>query len=138
MGFLTDGIFKYLLGALSLGLLLGLLQQEFSLRHALSVTNKSLDNEIQCRMGSTCAEKLKAEAARGADLVDQARKAADIASAAQKASLDKQTVEPLRGLQDAAIRANSNALIWKRAYQDALQTPECGTWAKQTRACAIN
>jgi len=132
-----DKALAILLGVLLLAALIFLGEQEFSLRHALSTTNRSLNAEIQCRVGSTCAAKLQAEADRGAALVDEARAATSAAAAAQKASLDKQAMDAVRGLQDAAQRAASDALAWKQKYSQALQTPECEIWAKQIRACAI-
>lgn len=138
MGFLTDGILKYLFGGLAAVLLLTLVEQEVSLRHALSAANRSLNTEIQCRVGSTCATRLQAEADRGTILVQQARSAADSAHAAEKAALNQQAEDAIRRLQDATAASDKAVLGWKQKYQQALQTPECATWAKQTRACAIN
>ena len=137
MGLLTDAVLKYVLGALSLGLLLTLGQQEIKLRHELSTANRSLDIEIQCRVGSTCAQKLSDEARRGAVLVEQARAAAAADFARQKAALEQQAVDAVRQQQATQAAAQKAALAWKQKYDEALLTPACGAWAKQVNACAL-
>ncbi len=138
MGLLTDTILKYILGALSAALLLVLVQQEISLRHALSATNRSLDSEIQCRVGSTCAQKAHAAAEEGAALVQQARADAAAALASQKAALDQQAMDAVRKQQEAQAALKAEALSWQQKYDSALAAPACAAWAKQVNPCAIH
>ena len=94
--------------------------------------------ERECRVGSTCAQRLSEEAARGSALVAQARAAADTAIATQKAALDKQAADAIRGAQDAATKAQADLVTWRRKYSQALQSPDCGAWAKQAAVCAMH
>lgn len=135
---LTDIALKYLFGALSLGLLMILGEQEISLRHANSIVTQQLTIELQCRVGSTCAQKLSDEADRAAALVVTERAKADAAIAGQKAALAQQAVDDIRRLTAAAAQAQKSEVAWKQKYQQALQTPDCAAWAKQAVVCAVH
>jgi hypothetical protein len=135
---LTDKALEILLGALLLATLVFLGFQEVELRHELSTANRSLDNEIQCRVGSSCATRLAAEAAQGATLVQQARAAADTQAQAQVHALQQQAVDAVRGATAAQAQAAQEALTWKQKYQKALTQPDCATWARQAVVCAVH
>lgn len=135
---LTDKFYAIVAAALLLLSLGSFAEQEIKLRHELSVLNKSLDNEIQCRVGSTCATKLAAEAANGALMVEQAQKAAATALASQKAEMDKQSADAVRSAQAAEAQVQSQDLAWRKKYNQSLQSPDCGAWAKQAVMCAVH
>jgi uncharacterized protein YfaS (alpha-2-macroglobulin family) len=134
---LTDKAIEILLGFLLLVTLVYFAEQEVMLRHDLHTIQKQLTVERECRVGSTCAQKLSEEAARGAALVAQARTAADAAIAAQKAALEQQAVDASRGLSEAQAQAQAEALTWKQKYQAALKQPDCATWAREAVVCAV-
>lgn len=133
----TDKFYAILAAALLLLTLIFLGEQEVKLRHELSVVNKSLDSEIQCRVGSTCASKLADEAARGSALVADAQAKVAAAVAAQKAALDEQAATAIRQAQASAQTAAAAAATWKQKYDAALKSPDCAAWAKQKAICAV-
>lgn len=135
---LTDKAIEILLGALLLGLLLLVVDQELVLRHANLTVTRRLNLELECAVGSTCAQKLSDEAARGAALVVTARAAAAAEAAAAQAARDEQAADAARQLQATADQAQKAANNWKAKYAAALKTPDCATWAKQVNQCVIH
>lgn len=127
----------YVFAGLLVIALLAFGEQEISLRAQLSTVNRSLDTEIQCRVGSTCAQKLDDESARGTALVEQARQTADAESKAQKAALDQQAMDALRQQQQATAEAQKQVVAWQQKYNAALKSPPCAQWAQQAVACAV-
>lgn len=134
---LTDKAIEILLGLLLVLALGFLIEQEISLRHANDLEANRLNIELACDKGSTCAQKLADEAARGASLVAQARaEAAAQANSAQNAR-DAQAADVARQLQAVADAAQKDALTWQQKYAAALKGPDCATWAKQVRSCVL-
>jgi len=134
---LTDKV--YAIGAASLLLVVSIAfgLQEIKLHHELATLNKSLDAEIQCRVGSTCASRALAEAAIGADLVAKARAAALAENTAQNAALQKQAADVARDLAALVTRAEAGSASWQAKYNLALKEPGCDAWAKQRVMCVI-
>ncbi len=138
MGLLTDKVYATIaaLGFMCSALVLA--EQEISLRHELAVVNKSLDSEIQCRVGSTCADKLAAVADAGNALVVEERTKAAAAAAAAAAARDKQAADAVQQQQAAIAQVQKEALTWKQKYTKALTSPDCATWAKQAVSCSVH
>jgi hypothetical protein len=134
---LTDKALEIILGALLVVTLWFFAEQELVLRHGNSTLTAELAVERQCRVGSACATKLQNEADRGAAMAQQARADAAAEAAAQKSVLDKQAADALRSAQEAATKAQTDLVTWKQKYQQALQAPDCGAWAKQAVVCSV-